>query len=882
MTAFGPFAGTETVSFDELEKAGLFLLTGPTGSGKTTILDAICFALYGKVPRSGNSAPNVASHHRELDTTPSVELEVTIQGRRLKIRRSPSHERPAKRGDGTTTAAQEGVLEEISGADSTVISAKWSEVNSAIEERIGMNAEQFSQVVMLPQGDFARFLKANVNERRALLERLFPTQDLTYVEKWLTAEARRTRDERNLKLGEIRDRLIAAEPSVQGAGGERDDPIGPAPGPDEDKLVRTWIETASTRLEAGRKETEDLEVAASAVATKLETGHASLKARADLVVARGQAEDRLGELEKGVEGRKVLAAEIEAADRATGVALLTAAVTKRDDEAREADTARAELLAAIADPEGSVDTGIPALAGRLEEMNSNVTSMLNFERDVMPRQVELRARIAQLKAEAESLADLTTGAGAELTRAEHVLLLASQQTVAAKERWLQIREARNAGMAAELAVALNPHDPCPVCGSTEHPDPAQHIGEEFFEKKDEDDAELKVAAAEKQEATAKKEHDQISEKIKSRKTVIATELESSEKESQAIYLQEQILTGPTSLIESLSERRETMQGEVKLISGYIEAAATAKTAAEAAATAKQEAEAAAKANGFTGLEQAETARREQSVLGGLKARALKFDEDLAAVQQRLDQGDLNEINRNEVVPVEAALVSLTDARAAHKLALAEFTTARNRATSFAGQTEAVPGLLVELQPLTAQAERAQEVADLAEGRNPRRMQLSIYVLAARLKQVIEAANTRLGPMSNDHYELVYSGDLASHGAASGLGIEIFDNHTSEARGTETLSGGESFYASLSLALGLAEVVQHESGGKKLETLFIDEGFGTLDSATLEQVMDEIDNLREDGRLVGLVSHVEELRNRITTQVRVTPGRDGSHLEVVVS
>ncbi|MBK8293899.1 MAG: hypothetical protein IPK93_03655 [Solirubrobacterales bacterium] len=159
------------------------------------------------------------------------------------------------------------------------------------------------------------------------------------------------------------------------------------------------------------------------------------------------------------------------------------------------------------------------------------------------------------------------------------------------------------------------------------------------------------------------------------------------------------------------------------------------------------------------------------------------------------------------------------------------------------------------------------------------MPLSIFVLAARLRQVIDAANVRLRKMSGGRYELLYSGDKKGN-AMSGLGIEVMDGNTSHARSTGTLSGGESFYASLALALGLAEVVQQESGGRRLDTLFIDEGFGTLDSETLDQVMNEIDSLREGGRTVGLVSHVEELRTRIPAQIQIEKDHTGSAIRTV--
>jgi len=303
------------------------------------------------------------------------------------------------------------------------------------------------------------------------------------------------------------------------------------------------------------------------------------------------------------------------------------------------------------------------------------------------------------------------------------------------------------------------------------------------------------------------------------------------------------------------------------------------SARAAGRTARTEALAKAEAQGFGDLARASAAMVAPEELEEMKREYAGFENSLAVARESLSSEKFENVDRTEVVPVDAARALVVSREGEHKNAVALLTTMEDRWSGFGEQTRPLAGLFEELAPLAGNWERSRRLHLLTSGKNPRKMELSIYVLAARLKQVIEAANSHLGPMSNDRFQLVYSGDLVGGGATSGLGIQVFDAYTSQTRETKTLSGGESFYASLSLALGLAEIVQQEAGGKTLETLFIDEGFGTLDSDTLDQVMNVIDDLRSDGRTVGLVSHVEELRNRIPAQIQVSGGPDGSTLAV---
>lgn len=876
ITGFGPFADTEFLDFDGLERAGLFLLTGPTGSGKTTVLDAICFALYGKLPRSGGKTPDPASQFRDPATTPRVILDTTIGGRRLRVNRVPKHMRPAKRGDGLTPDGNTVTLEECTGNDWKSVSTALSEVNAEIEDIINMDAAQFSQVVMLPQGEFAAFLKASVDQRRQLLERLFPTQDLAYVEDWLKRRSQETAKAKNDKLEEITHCLVAGDAVVEGLLGDDDEPLDPRPQALDGKKIPAWVEAITGLLGKRRDKAETGEKTAMAAVTAAQAEHSKREKRAELVARRVEAEAKQEALLAEQATQTERTAKIAAAERARSVSPLVKVAGSRSKEELEAESSATSIAGKLGADEDVTDLDPAALEAQGKVLQGEVTTLSNFESKELVEKRELAKEIPLVEKELAELAGADSGLGAELSDAEAALKEAAEQTRKAKKNLIKIRTARTAGMAAELAGKLEKGEPCMVCGSVEHPNPAVAL-EHAPTEADEEKATREVPAAEKVEGDVAKSRDELKSKLEGRRIKLTSDLESASKKLESLTRQEATLLAGASTI---GERRQRVEDLANLIAEGLAAEARLKVAVDAHASALKAASAEAESNGFESVEQASEAMLPDPELASLKADSKTWDEGMATCKAQLTEGELAKIDPKEVVPLADTVKVLNEARNKHGEAQGVLTTCSDRLNNFASQTDALGPLQLELEPIAEEARRAGELSNLANGKNQFNMELSIYVLAARLRQVIEAANRRLEPMSNGQYQLVYSGELSGHGAASGLGIQIHDSHASAIRDTVTLSGGESFYVSLALALGLAEVVQRETGGKPLETLFIDEGFGTLDSQKLDEVMNEIESLRENGRTVGLVSHVEELRNRIPTQIRVSKSDKGSTTTVV--
>ncbi|MDQ2700886.1 MAG: SMC family ATPase, partial [Actinomycetota bacterium] len=396
MTAFGPFGGTEEIEFEKLDEAGLFLLTGATGSGKTSVLDAICFALYGLVPRSDNSKPDVASHYRSETARPSVTLELTMGERRLRVQRTPEYERPKKTGSGTTPESQTVTVEQrtAEGSEWQLISSGWSEANRELKDMLGMDLSQFSQVVMLPQGSFARFLRADVRHRRELLNHLFPSQKMDYVERWLKERAKADLAAKEQKEQQIRSQLDKAAGRVSGLLGEDDQPLAEYPHESRRTEVLAWAGTVSGLLEADRAAAARAE---SASATRLKDAveeHDRLVRLAGLVVRRAEAEDRLKDLESRASEREALARAIGQAEKAAGVRGLVESFESRQRKSQEASEEAAMLITRLeADPEvESTENG--ELVRMRHDLASKVAILSSFQENELSRRTELQERLS--------------------------------------------------------------------------------------------------------------------------------------------------------------------------------------------------------------------------------------------------------------------------------------------------------------------------------------------------------------------------------------------------------------------------------------------------------------------------------------------------------
>lgn len=1004
ITAFGPFSGTEEIDFDTLSDAGLFLIQGRTGAGKTSVLDAVCFALYGQVPGARNAVKGLRSDHAPAGLAPRVVLETTIRGRRLRVTRSPAWERPKLRGSGTTGEHAKVLLEEYAGGEWTGLSARLDEAGDLISRLLGMNATQFCQVALLPQGEFAGFLRAGAEERRKVLERLFATEVFTQVEKWLAdrrAATRREAAELSAAASSIADRIA----ETTGADAPRDAvPLVPEPRqggaqgrPAETPLeavdeLPAWAAELAGEHDAILAVTEglraDAEAAVEAARADAERGRelAERQRRHADAVARREA------LLERAEERSRLTSQLDTAARADRVVALIRQAGEREDWAgqtrRRADHARSQV-GSLVPPGAAEDVLTKAERDRREEI-----AVLEARRGAVERVRRIDAERAGLAREAEraaaeeaQLADALSelpalveadrraleearlaaagrvGAEAAVAdadrradaaqRRDHVeRLLATAEEAqrdavdaaqAARDRAQELRQARLDGMAAVLAEELVAGEPCRVCGSREHPEPvtslavipteeqveraqveyerAQAVREaatgEVESRRTERDglletagdaavealveelerarealaaAEARAAEAERLEAALTRTERELEQKRDRRDEVAQaltevrtrdTELDGERTRLRA-ELDEARGADPT-----LEARVERLGREAAALAEAVEALRLAERAAAEHAEARDRAAKAGEAEGFRSADEVLAAAMADEDQARLRDRARRFDDEEAAIRDLLGDAALAAASREPAPDLAALEAALAAAEATHRGAAGAADRARQRRRRLAELRERLAAAVRDWRPAAERHEVAERLAGLTSGKsaaNRRNMSLSAYVLAARLEQVVAAANERLDRMSAKRYSLVHTIDKAAGDrtkGSGGLGLRVADAWTGLERDPVTLSGGESFITSLALALGLADVVTAEAGGTEINTLFVDEGFGTLDEETLDEVMDVLDALRDGGRAVGIVSHVAELRARIPAQLRITKQRAGSTAAVSV-
>lgn len=975
--AFGPFADETVIDFDELSADGLFLLHGQTGAGKTTILDAVAFALYGRVPGARQDAKRLPSDHAGPEAVPEVELEATVRGRRLRITRSPEFQRPSKRGGATlTTTKARASLVWLDG--SGVDLSRIPEIGDAIIDLMGMSAEQFFQVVLLPQGDFARFLRANPDERESLLERVFETDRFGDLEDWLRDAARssgETLAERAASLDGLARQIVAvggaeppAEPDLDWAQACLADGRAAADVAHQRLTVaRDRLEMARDALARGQRSAE-LRERGSLARTRL----AQLDARAaELCTAQSLLDD----------ARRAQSIAPVAEDHDDAVAALAAA-----RRAREAATA---LLAAL--PEGAAlgeqpsDAGIAAAisgwtaeSGRLEPLALRVAERPDrcAEIDTLAAQIdcanmriaeldkdlsaapgrrgqadldvrhatEAAAALPGLRAERARIDDLTLALGErptivdELAQADQARTEAREHYNTAHEHLLDVRERRIAGMAAELAGRLADGAPCVVCGSADHPNPAVGEGSSVS-----DADEVRAQKAERAAAGVRDRAGDTCAAIGNRLAAVDARLGGAS--ADAIDRSRRANLDALTATEHAAAQLDSRRRRLEAIDAEVEAWQRELTDRRSAQSASGErirrlrvelAELDAEIEQVTGGRFTVGERRaELAKLCRIaeQVRQARGDETRAVTRQRQVADKLVElcaqagfadvgVARAAVAPAERIAEWENLLTQATQIRAASDETLRDEEVAAVLRTEPVdvPGLAAAVETAAAECDaaagdhgaRAQAVtvlerfvtqfgeefealepvrarhaelhglAELVSGRgqNNRRMSLRSYVLAARLSEVLVVASDRLRQMSSGRYEFVHSDAAGPRGRRGGLGIEVRDEYTGKTRATTTLSGGETFFASLALALGLADVVSAESGGRVLDTIFIDEGFGTLDPEALDLVMGVLDELRSGGRVVGVVSHVDELRARIPAQVHVLRGENGSRVQVL--
>ncbi|MEO9323931.1 SMC family ATPase [Nocardioides sp. C4-1] len=976
--AFGPFATSAEVDFDELSEAGLFLLSGATGAGKTSVLDAVCFALYGDVPGDRGSAKRLRSDHAAPHTVPRVTLEVTLSGRRFRVVRSPAWRRPKRRGEGTT-AQQAGVtLSELVDDSWTPLSSRLDETGDLLGRLLGLSLTQFTQVALLPQGRFQAFLRARSDERHRLLQQLFHTGRFERVEQWLAERRRDLGREHAVVRAEVDDVVSRASEAAGVPAPDHGD------GEVEHDDLTAWLARLVADAEA---ETSTSGAAVGHAAERERISRAGLQqARvvADRAARTRAAAAELDELEATAAVHHDDRRRLDAARRAAAVRPLhtvavnanATAVRAREHAAHAFDLARRHLgdhlrpetlddaedhaAAVLADvrsfrPRGlrleqarverrEVERGLEAATVALAQAQAaqrDHPALLAASRERLAaagreaeRAVALDERVSQRRA---ALAAHDELAGLEVTAAEArtAYLDARESCLGLRERLVTIQHARVDGMAAELATALAVGACCPVCGSADHPDKAhpapgapdaaaekaaraevdtaaslEHAHSEHLRE-----LEIRVAAVRErtgdlgraETATALTQADSALRRARGQGSALPglehdvaaleaaavrleADVDDAERHCAALELRHGVLVDEVATLDAelqaLLGDHDDLDELVRHHERTRELCATAATRARdaaAAAAAADDARAAlldaADDAGFADVHEAVAAALDRSGLDALSAKVAHHEARLAAVRAVLADVD---------VPLDDG-PSVAELEVAHGRALAALADAETRARVSATRLTRLAGLRSELAdvleravPLRAELDLTTSLAAFVEGRSPGnrlRMRLSAYVLAYRLSQVVAAANERLARMSDQRYSLEHTGHRGAGETRGGLSLLVHDDWSGDTRDPATLSGGETFVVSLALALGLADVIAHEAGGASLDTLFVDEGFGSLDADTLDDVLDVLDDLRDGGRVVGVVSHVAEMRDRIPTQLVVTKSRQGSAVSV---
>ena len=972
VSAFGPFADVVEVDLDALSGSGLFLLHGDTGAGKTTLLDAMGFALYGRVPGVRNDAKRLRSDHAAPEAQTEVQLEATLGGRRMRITRSPEYQRPKRRGEGTTKQNAKVLLEERVDGRWTTLSTAHREADDVVLDLVGMSAEQFFQVVLLPQGEFAKFLRADSPSRAQLLEKLFGTGRYRSAEEWLVGRRIATSKAVETARSEV---ALAAARVAQATG-----VLEPA------EVSAAWASDLEARAAAAV-------AAAEAVVARLSARRVDAREAAEAARQRASAQERrqtLLALDEQLTLRRPeidrLRAEAVAARRSAEVAATLAQVEARSADAAAADRLRCRTRAVLAcvglghdlaitqlqetavaarERIGALDA-LRELAGAIAADEALAVAAAQEHEAAVATTARIEDRLAALPAQRARLVGAVDAAQAAALRLPAVLaqrdrlqtalldaqavasltvaaaqlreevLLAREKSVSLRDKAADVREARLEGIRFELASMLVDDDPCPVCGSLFHPDPSEVRGERVT-RDDEDDARAAAEAAQREVeqlgrrlAAAEAERDTLLGRLEDgtleslEAELVAAEQEMSLLEPAALRREaaEAAVAGVDAEQGELDQQRSALQvtaveaerrrGEARARAGTgrsrlsaelagaddLDAAVSATTAvvtaaedvlaAEAAlvqAEAEQQAAeraavAAAIASGFEDVAAAAAAVRPAQWRAQAEAVLRDHDDQQAATTARLADPALD-VPLEPPADVEGTAAALTAADLVLDEATAAAATASGCSRALSSLVPVLTGLLTELGPVLEQARQVRALADLCSGAgaNALRMTLSSFVLAARLEEVAAAASERLLRMTQGRFSLVHTDGSARGGARSGLGLLARDTWTGHDRETSTLSGGETFLASLALALGLTDVVTAEAGGSRIEALFVDEGFGTLDEQTLDEVMDVLDGLREGGRIVGLVSHVAELKARIPAQVEVRKGRNGSRLAV---
>ena len=1035
MEAFGPFSKQEVIHFDQFKEKGIFLITGPTGAGKTTIFDAMIYALYGVSSGDQRDGDSFRSDHARADQMTSVTLTFELKGKIYKIKRIPKQMRPKLSGDGLTVQMTDAELE----GDGVVLSGV-KDVTEKINDLFGLNAEQFRQIMMIPQGEFRRLILSDSREKSEIFRKLFGT-----------ALFERIQDQMKLEEDLLKNQHFEISSHIKALIGQlilmaEDEPlrercIENSVIPNFENLiekVRALLETQEEQCEAiklqiekavKRQDKTKLEVESQRQLTaqleELEKHRERLaehlKRESDVerskVRAKSaqRAEQIRSEVQNQLEKQVTFNGRKQTYEQIAEQFLRQEAIFKRSQadfdgipklkEIHEKDQTELMRLKMISEEVKSLEVYQKRLEVIQKEVESLVQNQEKISKNIEQEQEKISEMALKVSALQESKVKLAELSG-QKTSLNHAvstfndcakrerqlkqkaeesnalterIKIQSEAVNSARKTWQQLESQFMKGYSGILAKSLQDQEPCPVCGSYDHPSPASEgeiiskveldesrrvlegqmnqlektksatealktqmdeerisldklwkqlsnqLSELFNEKMNEvQKSEFKAKLVDYKAMLSEKEngYKQDVEKesllLKQQKAQ-ENKLESSiksqkelENKLNAYYLEREglktkidqiILKVPKQFLkyQVLLDEIKRLEADLKGLSEKIQNISDTYTAnreslnklSEQKRLAGEELDMAKKKledadilfkkalieNEFDSLEAYREAQMNRTELEHLLEQLEVYYRQKQDLEKTVmvQSASVKDKQKQDVSKLEEELKAIDELVATQRQNLNQILLSISQNRKLISE---IDQLLRKLEHIDSKHSYVSKLAKMARGQNAQRLSFENFVLSQYFEDVLNAANLRLQKMTTGRFELIRKREKSKGNAQSGLDIEVMDQYTGKLRHVKTLSGGETFKASLSLALGLSDIVQRFSGGISLETMFIDEGFGTLDSDSLDKAIESLISLSNHNRLVGIISHVQELKERIPAQLRVIQQIEGSHTEIL--
>lgn len=1008
ISAFGPYADTQVIDFSELKDRSIFLITGPTGAGKTSILDAMCFALYGDTSSAERSGRSMRSQYASMDKLTEVVFDFELKGTKYRVYRVPEQERQKKSGTGITLQNAEASIYRLNGENEELIQTGCNKVADEIKKIIGFEMDEFRQVIILPQGQFRRLLIADSKERQDILEKIFHTEVYSRVEDILKDEAKDIKksiedmqSKREWSLNKVECQSVQELEDMISQGSEKLKDISSVLD-EKSSCVKKAQDNLSSASEGNRKlkDKQDALKLFTELNSKIpEFEHKNtmlINARKALALVETEkmAKKRSNDKKEAELNVELKIKDLAIAENNYEISKKKYETEQKKEPEREAQTKKVVELQGYIERVKSLDSSRKEMLEAKNEADKASFNMQNMQKKLTDIQVQIEAQNAKVKEAMEyavkapyyeteyNKAKTAYGKMTELKKLDSELALllntykssiddyndAENSYISKKKQLLSLQQKWYKGQAALIAMELEEGKPCPVCGSFHHPRIA--ASEEDIPTEDELNCmNTDIEVLEKQKNQKRKALDELvieKGKLEGKKKSLEDELkESSNIEIETLKKNMDDLkklfddaSENSSMLESYRSELKNMEGmgkslKVQLdelekelsskngnylklsgvlrekegsipedirdmnalnakikhasdiqknLNDLLESArlnfedssrllTQARTSCESAKSTFKEID--VKYNdekeafrlsmikaGFEKYADYEKSIMDQASIESLENSIKDFNERLKSADDAYKKAcDLSQgVEFQELSKLEEILKSYE----------AEKETAVREENSLSEKIKSDKKMLLEIRKLDESIKAREQkykvlgqLSFVANGQNPYGMTFQRFVLGALLDDITAAATERLRLMSKGRYLLQRTLERARKNSAGGLDLEVFDAYTGMERSVTTLSGGESFLASLSLALGLADVVQSYSGGISLDTIFVDEGFGTLDPESLDFAINTLVDLQKGGRLVGIISHVPELKERIDARLEVTPTDRGSTARFII-